>query len=460
MKYTQLLATAALAAMAASAAAQAPLGTAFTYQGQLKMAGQPVTGTADIQMSLWNAAVGGAQIGTTVTVTDVDVLNGLFTVAPNFGPTAINGEARWLEIAVRSPSGSGGYTTLSPRQELTAAPHALYAIAGDTAKTADTVDGIHASISAMPGRLLPLDTSSKLPNTALYTGHGAGLDADHLDGQHGSFYQDATNLAAGTLPGARLAGPYANALTFSNLTNSFTGNGAGLTALNAANLASGILPDARLSSNVALLGGAQTFSGTKTFQMPASFTAPLPFTVTTTANITNLNADLHDGYHAGTATGQVPVSTGALCATLNADLLDGYHAGNGSGQIPISNGSVATNLIADRVDGNHVAVSSVYTASGTQYIVNTSWVKLYATGVANVLRLENPAGSGNSLRYYYSIDFAAPVLGNLAAGTTVDLINLNNTTVDVRIYSGGGWMTYMGCSGGNGWFRGHAIYTD
>jgi hypothetical protein len=35
----------------------------------------------------------------------------------------------------------------------------------------------------------------------------------------------------------------------------------------------------------------------------------------------------------------------------NADTLDGYHAGNASGNIPISNGTVNTNLNADTVDG-------------------------------------------------------------------------------------------------------------
>ena len=35
-------------------------------------------------------------------------------------------------------------------------------------------------------------------------GASSGLDADLLDGQHGSFYQDATNLTAGTIPTGRL----------------------------------------------------------------------------------------------------------------------------------------------------------------------------------------------------------------------------------------------------------------
>ncbi len=103
---------------------QAALGTAFTYQGQLKSGGNPVNGNCDFQFSLWDAASGGAQVGATQTKTSVAVSNGLFTVQLDFG-SVFTGDARWLAVAVRCPAGSGTYTTLSPRQALTAAPYAL-----------------------------------------------------------------------------------------------------------------------------------------------------------------------------------------------------------------------------------------------------------------------------------------------------------------------------------------------
>jgi len=104
---------------------QALMGTAFTYQGQLRKDGNPVNGTCDFQFSLWDAATGGAQIGSTQTKTGVNVSNGFFTVQLNFGAGAFQGDARWLQIAVCCPAGSGSYTTLSPRQPLTPAPYAL-----------------------------------------------------------------------------------------------------------------------------------------------------------------------------------------------------------------------------------------------------------------------------------------------------------------------------------------------
>jgi hypothetical protein len=77
-----------------------PLGTGFTYQGQVKKGGTPCPGPCDFQFSLWDAAVGGTQLGATQTVLGVPVTNGLFTVELNggneFTANAFNADARWL----------------------------------------------------------------------------------------------------------------------------------------------------------------------------------------------------------------------------------------------------------------------------------------------------------------------------------------------------------------------------
>ncbi len=111
-------------------AAGQPIGTEFTYQGQLKISGAPLNGTADFEFKLFDAPSGGTQQGSTDPVSNVNVIDGLFTVPLNFGTGVFNGDQRWLEIAARSPAGSGNFTTLSPRQPLTAAPYALYALTG------------------------------------------------------------------------------------------------------------------------------------------------------------------------------------------------------------------------------------------------------------------------------------------------------------------------------------------
>ncbi len=114
--------------LAGAAAAQTPVGSAFTYQGQLSDTNGPINGTADLIVTLFNAQTGGSAVGTANNFNNIAVANGLFTAVLDFGGGAVAGDARWVEIAVRSPAGSGAFTTLSPRQPLTAAPVAWYAM--------------------------------------------------------------------------------------------------------------------------------------------------------------------------------------------------------------------------------------------------------------------------------------------------------------------------------------------
>ena len=103
---------------------QAALGTGFTYQGKLTDGGGPANGTYDFQFKLYDSAGGDNQVGSTVTVDDQAVTDGLFTVELDFGDV-FDGTVLYLEIGVRPGSSTGAYTTLSPRQALTAAPYAL-----------------------------------------------------------------------------------------------------------------------------------------------------------------------------------------------------------------------------------------------------------------------------------------------------------------------------------------------
>ena len=94
-------------------------GTSFTYQGQLKNAGNPADGTFNMTFRIFDAPAGGAQPATAITIPNVDVADGLFSVELDYGATAFNGADRWLEIVVNG-------TTLSPRVELTNAPYATF----------------------------------------------------------------------------------------------------------------------------------------------------------------------------------------------------------------------------------------------------------------------------------------------------------------------------------------------
>jgi hypothetical protein len=195
-------------ALGLSALAQ---GTAFTYQGRLDSVGEPYNGSAEIQATLWDAASGGGQIAVNAPEqVIVAVTNGLFLLPLNFGAN-FPGADRWLQLAVRTSVEP--FTTLTPRQPLTPTPYAI--------------------------------TASNLTGT---------LPAVQL---------------SGAIASANLAGTYSGPVTFNNAGNSFTGNGAGLTGLNASQLSTGTVPNARLAANMArtnqvwLLGGnAGTSPGT------------------------------------------------------------------------------------------------------------------------------------------------------------------------------------------------------
>jgi hypothetical protein len=131
-------------ACAGLAAAQ-PVGTAFTYQGRLDDGGSPANAVYDFQFRLFDAATGGTQVGPIVLQDDVAVSTGLFTVDLDFGPV-FPGDKRWLEVGVRPGASTGSYTLLSPRQELTPSPHAVFSSAvpwtGITAMPGGFTDGI------------------------------------------------------------------------------------------------------------------------------------------------------------------------------------------------------------------------------------------------------------------------------------------------------------------------------
>ena len=142
----------------------APLGTEFTYQGVLSDGGAPAAGVFDLRFLLYDAEVGGSQVGTIVYIEDLTVTDGRMTTQLDFG-SVFDGTALWLEVSVRDGAATGAYTVLSPRQELTAAPFAQHA------QTSDTAD------------------------TAAMAGHATTAgDADTLDGQHGAYYLTWSNF--------------------------------------------------------------------------------------------------------------------------------------------------------------------------------------------------------------------------------------------------------------------------
>lgn len=148
-------------------------GTAFTYQGRLNSGGAPANGLYDLRFRLFLDSFGNNQAGGTVLDSAVPATNGLFLATVDFGPGIFTGTNYWLEVDVRT-NGASAYTDLSPLQEVTPAPYAVFA-----------------------------NTASNLSGT---------LPAAQLGGM---------------VPSANFTGTYSNAVTLNNSGNSFSGNFSG-----------------------------------------------------------------------------------------------------------------------------------------------------------------------------------------------------------------------------------------
>ncbi|MEK7779915.1 MAG: hypothetical protein AAB370_00270, partial [Verrucomicrobiota bacterium] len=135
----------------------------------------------------------------------VPVTNGLFTTGMDFGAENLDGANLWLEMNVRT-NGGGAFTTLSPRQSLTSTPYAVRAL----------------TASNLLGTLPASQISGAIPNTALptnpsftgtvdansFSGDGAnltGVNAAALNGlTSDNFWKTTGN--AGTTAGTHFLG--------------------------------------------------------------------------------------------------------------------------------------------------------------------------------------------------------------------------------------------------------------
>lgn len=207
-------------------------------------------------------------------------------------------------------------------------------------------------------------------------GPGSGMDADTVDGQHASAFAsashthpDATSSTAGFMSAAdktKLDGIQAGAQVNQNAFSSVKVGGTTIAATTQSDIVEivagsnvTLTPDATNKKiTIAASGGssANSFGVVRVGSTNVAATAPgdtvtlvAGSNVSLTPNATNKQVTVAVG----------PQGSGS---GLNADLLDNYHAGNASGQVPVSNGTVCTNLNADMVDGLHS--SSFLTSSG------------------------------------------------------------------------------------------------
>src|SRR5579871_4083140 len=85
--------------------------TGFAYTGTLP---NKPTGTYDFQFRLYSASSGGAQVGSTLSLSSVPVSSGSYSVSLNFGASSFGGSPLYLALSYRV-HGTTPYTNLSGR---------------------------------------------------------------------------------------------------------------------------------------------------------------------------------------------------------------------------------------------------------------------------------------------------------------------------------------------------------
>jgi len=231
----KLIPTAVLALLLCTPIANAQ-GTSFTYQGKISNAGNPATGSFDMQFKMFDAPTDGTQQGDTVTNPAVQATAGIFTVELDFGAEVFDGTARYLEICVRPASSADPYTVLAPRQPITSTPYALHsmkAAAADglsaacvncvTGEQVQSIDGaqITGAVSGsqisgeIPPESVPTGSNNYIQNATIAKAR-AGKTGVPLAPQPGGFDLTDDGILGGKL---RVGAPLGNGIiNFSQLT--------------------------------------------------------------------------------------------------------------------------------------------------------------------------------------------------------------------------------------------------
>jgi hypothetical protein len=334
--YNLILAAAVLTFSVCDIAA-ASFGTSFVYQGRLTEGTNKADGTYDLIFSLYESDTSPNSLAGPLTNSLVTVTNGLFKTKLDFGAGMLIGTNAWLELRIRT-NGGGPFTTLLPRQNLTPAPYSI------RAAYADSLDGI--------------------------------------------------------LPVCALAGSYTNALTFNNAANGFSGNGAGLTKVNADTL--GSLPASafwQVGGNVGTTDGMDFLGTTDNQPLEVKVNGQRAFRFEPTMDSPNLIGGFSGNY----------VSSGVLGATIS---------GGGSSGTP--------NLIYGSLyaDGSYATIGG---GSGNE--VGGEYATICG-GSSNTIIVGSSASTigGGSVNWIYGSDATV-------AGGTGNSIDLSSATIGGGTYN-------------------------
>lgn len=187
--------------------------SSFSYQGRLANGGVPASGSYDFQFKLFDDPAAGVQKGSTVSMSNVSVIGGIFTVLLDFGSGVFPGEDRFLEIGVKG-AGAGSFTVLAPRQRLAPTPYAFRSLAAGSAD-ALSVACLNCVTSSQIGSVNGSALVGEVPLSSIPPGNGNYIQ-NRSSVQGGSSFNISHNgTVGGTLTAAAVDAIVMNASNLS-----------------------------------------------------------------------------------------------------------------------------------------------------------------------------------------------------------------------------------------------------
>jgi trimeric autotransporter adhesin len=372
----------------------------FTYQGRLAENGVSANGPHDLRFILFDAPIGGSQQGPILTLEEVPVTAGNFSVTLDFGSAAFPGAARYLEIAVRPGESTGNFIVLTPRQSVAATPYAirsLSAASADAAANATTATNATNATTAVNfsgalggdvtgnqgattvGRLrnIPLPTPAQSDDGRVLRYQNDGVNPP-------SFVLAADANSGGTITGVTAGTGLSGGGASGNVNVSLAAGGVSATelannAVTTAKLVDGNVTDAK----IATVAGNKITGTIPVASVPAGSASYIQNTATQQAGaIFNIsgNGTIGGALTAGTLSGNGAALTNLNAANIASGVMGTARGGTGlgttgaAGNYLRSNGTAWTSsalLAADLPSGSgHYIQNTTTTQTGTHFNIS------------------------------------------------------------------------------------------